>query len=131
MSAKGHQARSQICCEISKVCLIRWQDQTARLCKKSWKYDLQYGRRLRNKATFVAFGVRLNADHLVFRCCDWRWLSAYYYGLLRLLKRTQRSIAFPACALITQVAAEAIRLRIKPYRSGLAFALLTRKPVAA
>jgi len=47
------------------------------------------------------------------------------------VKRKQRSIAFPACVLITEAAAEALRLRIKPYRSGLAFALLTRKQVAA
>jgi uncharacterized protein DUF4238 len=51
--------------------------------------------------------------------------------LLHMLKRKRRSIAFPASALITQAGAEALRRRIKPCRLGLAFALLTRKLVAA
>ena len=48
-----------------------------------------------------------------------------------MLKRKRRSIAFPGSALTIQVVAEASRQRIKPYRLALAFALLTRKPVAS
>jgi hypothetical protein len=55
-----------------------------------------------------------------------RHRSLHYYWLLRVLKRKRRGIAFPASALITQVAVEAVRRRIKPCHSGLAFASLTR-----
>jgi hypothetical protein len=48
-----------------------------------------------------------------------------------MLKRKRRSTAFPASALITQAGAEALLRRIKHCRLGLAFALLTRKLIAA
>lgn len=72
-----------------------------------------------------------STEHWSFRRCDACRLSLHCCWSQAMLKRKWRSIASLVSAPTIQVAAEASRQRIRPYRLELAFALLTRKPVAA